>query len=479
MPPANDRTVAVIGAGVIGMGWAARFLLHGFDVRVYDPAPGARARLDAVLERARQALPGLYDEGLPAPGRLAWCATIDAAVQDAGWVQESVPERLDLKRSTLRSIQDVLPDDAIVASSTSGFRPSELADGTSAPERLIVAHPYNPVYLLPLVELVPHPGTDPAVVAHAQNIVAAVGMKGVVIRREIDAHVGDRLLEALWREALWLIKDGFATTSEIDDVIRYSFGLRWAQMGLFETYRIAGGDAGMAHFIHQFAPALHWPWSRLTDVPDLDDTLAAEIARQSDEQSGAHSIRELEHRRDANLVAILRALKRQDWSAGEWLNHYDDEAANGRADGRDGVTARGTMPFEWNDDDRAREVFIQDLVSRARDALATRLGCDSAYLARGYRFVTSETRISHESLPIRAGETVQVTSSVARPTVDEIDFLHELTTDGGVVARARQRLRHVAIATNESARLDEPVRSRLARAVAASSNSRAETREPG
>src|SRR5690606_41209111 len=138
-----------------------------------------------------------------------------------------------------------------------------------------------------------------------------LGMKPVTIRREIEAFVGDRLLEALWREALWLVHDGIASVTEIDDVIRYSFGLRWAQMGLFQTYRIAGGEAGMRHFLHQFGPALKWPWTRLMDVPDLDEALVARIADQSDEQAAGLSVRELERIRDDNLVAIMRALAAQ------------------------------------------------------------------------------------------------------------------------------------------------------------------------
>jgi carnitine 3-dehydrogenase len=135
-------------------------------------------------------------------------------------------------------------------------------------------------------------------------------MEPVVLRKEIDAFVADRLLEAMWRESLWLIRDGIATTQQIDDIIRTGFGLRFAQMGLFEIYRLGGGDAGMRHFLEQFGPALKWPWSRLTDVPELDDELIERIASQSDAQSGMHSISDLERIRDDNLVAILRALRR-------------------------------------------------------------------------------------------------------------------------------------------------------------------------
>ena len=127
----------------------------------------------------------------------------------------------------------------------------------------------------------------------------------------------------MWREGLWLIKDGIANTEEIDNAIRYGFGLRWAQMGLFETYRIAGGEAGMAHFIAQFGPALKWPWTKLMDVPELTDDLVNAIADQSDAQSGALSIRALERLRDNNLVAMMRALKQQDSAAGQLINAHE------------------------------------------------------------------------------------------------------------------------------------------------------------
>src|SRR3546814_790273 len=137
------------------------------------------------------------------------------------------------------------------------------------------------------------------------------------IRKEIEAFVADRLLEAVWRESLWLVSDGIATTEEIDDAIRFGFGLRWAQMGLFETYRIAGGEAGMRHFMAQFGPCLKWPWTKLTDVPDFTEALVDLVSSQSDAQSGAYTIRELERIRDDNLVAILQALKVKEWRPGE------------------------------------------------------------------------------------------------------------------------------------------------------------------
>ena len=330
---------AIIGAGVIGAGWAARFLLHGWDVRVFDPADSARERLPVVVDAARASLPQLYDAALPAEGCLELAPTLDEALQGVDWVQESAPENLEMKRRIYAAIPQTVGASTPIGSSTSGFKPSALALGADAAPadarlgagvdvpfhaaNLLVCHPFNPVYLLPLVEVAPSRRTNAAVTDRALQVLASIGMKPVLIRREIDAHIADRLLEAVWREALWLVHDGVATTGEIDAVIRYGFGPRWAQMGLFESYRIAGGDAGMRHFLAQFGPALKWPWSKLTNVPELTDDLIERIAAQSDEQAAGASVRELEKRRDGNLVAIFRALKRTDQGVGEVLNQMD------------------------------------------------------------------------------------------------------------------------------------------------------------
>ena len=154
-----------------------------------------------------------------------------------------------------------------------------------------------------------------------------IGMKPITIRKEIDAFVGDRLLEAVWREALWLIRDDVCTVEELDDIMTHSFGLRWAQMGLFQTYRIAGGEAGMRHFIEQFGPTMSLPWSKLMDVPELDDALIDKIVDQSDEQAGDLGIRDLERIRDENLVGFLHVLRGardgKGWSAGKALKDYE------------------------------------------------------------------------------------------------------------------------------------------------------------
>ena len=342
------RRAAIIGGGVIGGGWAARVALMGWDVRVFDPDPDAKRKLDEVLSNARRALPGLYDAPLPPEGSLTLVDTMTEAVDGAAWIQESVPERLDLKRKVFQALQSSAPDDAIIGSSTSGFKPSELQGCATIPDRIVVAHPFNPVYLLPVVELVTTDRNAPDLVTRAQAILTSIGMVPLHLPREIDAHVADRLLEAVWREALWLVNDGIATTEQIDEVIRLGFGLRWAQMGLFETYRIAGGEAGMAHFLGQFGPALKWPWTKLMDVPDLTDALIQQISDQSDAQSGHHSIRDLERIRDGNLVAILRGLKQTGQGAGTHLSETDKALTDFKLDPTQPVeTANRQIPLDW------------------------------------------------------------------------------------------------------------------------------------
>ena len=401
------RKAALVGGGVIGGGWAARFLLHGWDVAVFDPHPDAAQRLADVLANARRSLPALADAPLPAEGELTFCAQVADAVRDADWIQESVPEDLALKHGVIAEAQAAAPPHAVLGSSTSGFRPGELQQGAADAGRILVAHPFNPVYLLPLVEVVASPSSDEAVVADAMELLTSIGMQPLRVRREIDAHVADRLLESVWREALWLVRDDVATTAEVDDAIRMGFGLRWAQMGLFETYRLAGGEEGMAHFIRQFGPALKWPWTRLTDVPELDEALVAKIAAQSDAQSGAYDIRELEAIRDRNLVGILRSLKERDWGAGRTLNAHDRHLrkraapTDAESDTQANTPAGGQAPLRllelsvlpaWIDyNGHMTEYRYVQVFSDSCEALLRRVGMHDEYVAAGCSWYTAET----------------------------------------------------------------------------------------
>ena len=337
---AQINRATVIGGGVIGAGWVARLAVNGVDVAVYDPDEAAPQKVAVVMENAVKATDELIDEPRPASGMVNFCKTIEQAVDGSDLIVEAVPERLDVKRAVYEKIEEHASPGVLVASSTSGLLPSDLQENMTHPERLLVAHPFNPVYLIPLVELVGGNRTATGNLAKAAEVFNGLGMKPLHVRREIDAFIADRLLEAVWREALWLVADDIATTTEIDDAIKYGFGLRWAQMGLFETYRIAGGSKGMRHFMAQFGPCLQWPWSRLVDVPELTDELVEKIASQSDQQSGEYSIARLEQIRDKNLVAILKALKSNNWAAGKTVSAHESRlrcCATSRDD-HDGLT---------------------------------------------------------------------------------------------------------------------------------------------
>lgn len=454
---ANDKMqVAVIGGGVIGGGWVARFLLMGHDVCVFDPDPDSQRKLNEVLDNARRSLPGLYEHRLPSEGELRHCDDLATAVSKAAWITEAVPERLELKQNVYADIQAHCQGDAIIASSTSGFKPSELQQGATNPTQIIVAHPFNPVYLIPLVELV----GDKAAIDRAADTISSIGMMPLKVRKEIDAHIADRLLEAVWREGLWLVHDGIATTQEIDDAIRYGFGLRWAQMGLFETYRIAGGEAGMAHFIKQFGPALKWPWTKLMDVPELDEQLISTIATQSDEQSGSHSIRELERIRDDNLVAMMRALKGQNWGAGELLNGIDKTLASIDADEPDAlpVTIQRVIPNDWTDyNGHMNDSRYGDLFSVAADQMMKRVGADESYIASGKSYFTLDLQISFRQ-ECHAGDAVNVVSRIADADGKKLWLEHALRNDQGeVLATGAQLLIHVDLTSRRSSLPDDHV----------------------
>ena len=440
------RTVGIIGAGVIGGGWAARFLLNGWDVSVFDPDPEAPRKVAEVLANARASLPALYDAPLPPEGRLTFAATMGEAVEGADYAQESVAERIDLKHRVYAQVQQANPG-VLVGSSTSGFKASDLQKGAADPARIIVAHPFNPVYLLPLSEVSGSPANPPDVVERTVQVMRDIGMFPLVVRHEIDAFIGNRFLEAVWREALWMLKDGLATTAEIDEAIRMGFGLRWGQMGLFETYRIAGGEAGMRHFMAQFGPTLKFPWSKLTDVPEFDEALVDLVAGQSDAQSGSRSIRELERIRDGNLVGFLRALKDRDWGAGQVVRAHDARLAERlRAEVPEGAPlalARMTVLPGWIDyNGHMTESRYLQASSETVDAFLRLIGSDAAYVAGGFSYYTAETHIRHLG-EAKAGDALTGTVQVLGADPKRCHVFVRLLKGGEAIATVEQMLLHV------------------------------------
>ena len=467
---AGKKIVAIVGGGVIGGGWAARFLLHGWDVRVFDPDPDAPRKISEVVANAQRSLPLLADVSMPTVGNLVFSDSIEDAVAEADWVQESVPERLEIKHRTFEAIFAAAPQHTLIGSSTSGFKPSELQQGVKDPSRLMVAHPFNPVYLLPLVELVPGDAAVDERTSQARALLRSIGMKPLLVRKEIDAHLADRFLEAVWREGLWLIKDEIATTEEIDDAIRFGFGLRWAQMGLFETYRIAGGEAGMAHFIAQFGPCLEWPWTKLMDVPELDQALIDKIAQQSDAQSGQYSIRELERIRDDNLVGIMQALKQNNFGAGEVLNQHDRQLARlinhpagldddteslqshlqqtlDEGNGRPLFLHRGRVLPSWLDyNQHMTEARYFAVCSEANAILFEQLGLGKSNTlgGTGHSFYAVETHMQHQS-ELNVGEAWHTATQVLSSDDKRLRLVHCLyaTEDERLAATCEQLFLHI------------------------------------
>ena len=301
------KSVAIVGAGVIGSGWAARILACGLKVRIWDPNPESFGASRKAIERA---WPALFARGIAnssVPNAPEYCESLADACAGVEWVQEAAPENMEIKTALYQQLEPLIDQHCIIASSSSGLLPSELQSALNHPHRLLVGHPFNPVYLLPLVELVPGSKTSPAVVDQARTFYQQLQMKPLVVRKEIEGYLSDRLQEALWREILHLVKDDIATTAELDDALRYGPGLRWAIMGTALTFHLAGGAGGMRHMLEQFGPALELPWTHLK-APTLTPELIERMVDGTASQAGDQSIAELEALRDECLVSVMGAL---------------------------------------------------------------------------------------------------------------------------------------------------------------------------
>jgi carnitine 3-dehydrogenase len=462
------RHCAIIGGGVIGGGWAARFLLGGLDVTVFDPHPQAERRLREMVTLAGRAMRKLVAAPLPPEGRLRFAASLAEAVAEADLIQESAPEVESVKQRILAEIDAHARPDALVCSSTSGLLPTRISSEMAHPERFMVAHPFNPVYLLPLVELCGGERTDPQAIERAKTFFAGIGMHPLHVRREIDGFIADRLLEALWREALWLVHDGVATVAEVDDAIRFGAGLRWAFMGTFQIYRLAGGEAGMRHFMAQFGPTLQLPWTKLMEVPELTDGFLDELAAQSDMQAGDWGFRALEAKRDDCLIGILQALNRQGFGAGKTLAEYETKL---RALDQPGEPLRlyeGTVPPDWIDyNGHMNESRYLEIFGYATDALLARIGMDQAMLARGFSYYTVETHLRHLG-EIREGEGFATTTQIIGHDAKRIHLFHRLHhADGRLLATGEQMMLHVDATQHKACEAAPEVLSALGELAAA------------
>ncbi|MFE2504698.1 3-hydroxyacyl-CoA dehydrogenase NAD-binding domain-containing protein [Streptomyces rubiginosohelvolus] len=314
--PKDVRRVACVGAGVIGGGWAAHFLARGYDVTAWDPAPDAAVRLRRLIAAAWPALEQLGLADGASQDRLTVTATLEEAVAEAQFVQESAPEKLDLKRDLLARLDAAAPAGTVIASSTSGYPMTDMQTEAADPGRLVVGHPFNPPYLIPLVEVVGGERTDPAAVEWASRFYEVAGKSVITMDREVPGFIANRLQEALWREALHMVANGEATVAEIDASITEGPGLRWAVMGPMLTFALAGGEGGMAHMLDHFGPSLKSPWTRL-EAPELDRALYEAVVAGCDEAADGRSIADLVAERDRGVIDILRATGRLPRSAEE------------------------------------------------------------------------------------------------------------------------------------------------------------------
>lgn len=467
--------VGLLGGGVIGGGWAARFLLNGVDVKMFDPDPEAPRKVGEVVANARRALTKLVMPALPTEGTLTFVATPEEAATDVDFVQESAPERLELKQDLLRRASTAAGPDVVFGSSTSGLLPTLMQQGMTHPERLVVGHPFNPVYLLPLVEVCGGEQSSSAAGDRAAAVYEAIGMRPLRLQKEIDGFVADRLLEALWREALWLVNDGVATAAEIDDAIRFGAGLRWSFMGTFLVYRIAGGEAGMRHFMAQFGPTLKWPWSKLTDVPDLTDELLDRIVDQSDLQAGDQTIRELEVLRDDCLIAVMQGLRTVGYGAGEVLDDYERQLFDRSSRTDTAVDMTGplrlyerTVPTEWVDyNGHTNDSRYMQLSSEAGDRFLRFIGMDAAYLESGRSFFTVESHINYVAQS-RAGDQLYVTVQLLSHDQKRLRLFTAMhrTDDDTLVATAEHMMLHVDTTTDRASPADPAILERLAQIAA-------------
>lgn len=306
--PDAVQTVACIGAGVIGGGWVTHFLARGYDVQMWDPAPDAETK---VRQRINTAWPILTELGLAAgadPDRLTVATTLTEAVATADFIQESGPENLSTKITLLADIDTASRPDVVIASSTAGHPMTDMQVGAARPERFVVGHPFNPPYLLPLVEVVGGAATSPAAVDWAAKFYTAAGKSVITMDSEVPGFIANRLQEALWREGLHMVAAGEATIEQIDQAVTDGPGLRWAFHGPFTTFHLAGGHGGIAHALAHFDPTEYSQWSRLAS-PDLPEALKARLIEGTSSATDGRDFTDLAAERDATLAAILRTLR--------------------------------------------------------------------------------------------------------------------------------------------------------------------------
>ena len=300
------RRVSVIGAGTIGASWAAYFLARGFEVGAYDPLPNGEAFARRFIDNA---WPTLEKLNAVQPGadrkRFAFFKEPAAAVKDAEFVQESGPEREDLKIELFATLDAALPPETVIATSSSGLLISRVSAKCRHPQRCVIGHPFNPPHLIPLVEVVGGAKTSSEAITKAMNFYRDIGKHPIHIRKEVRGHVANRLQAALWREAIHLVADGVVSVADADAAIAYGPGLRWALMGPHLTFHMAGGEGGMAHFMSHIGPAMQG-WMDDLGQTRLTPEVQKAIINGVTEEAAGRSMADLQRWRDRKLIEILK-----------------------------------------------------------------------------------------------------------------------------------------------------------------------------
>jgi 3-hydroxyacyl-CoA dehydrogenase len=300
------RRVSVIGAGTIGASWAAYFLARGFEVGAYDPLPNGEAFARRFIDNA---WPTLEKLNAVQPGadrkRFAFFKEPAAAVKGAEFVQESGPEREDLKIELFATLDAALPPETVIATSSSGLLISRVSAKCKHPQRCVIGHPFNPPHLIPLVEVVGGAKTSPETITKAMNFYRDIGKHPIHIRKEVRGHVANRLQAALWREAVHLVTEGVVSVADADAAIAYGPGLRWALMGPHLTFHMAGGEGGMAHFMSHIGPAMQG-WMDDLGLTRLTPEVQKAIINGVTEEAAGRSMADLQRWRDRKLIEILK-----------------------------------------------------------------------------------------------------------------------------------------------------------------------------
>ena len=297
------KNIAVIGTGVIGAGWIIRCLAHNKIVHAYDKDIKLKKNLIVEIKRTWPSVKKLFNKKKLNLKNFKYFTSIDEALKDADFIQECVSENYVLKTKLMTTIGKHAKTNAIISSSSSGLLPSKIYSKCLNPQRGIIGHPFNPVYLLPLVEIVPGKQTSKKYMNIANNFYKSISMNPILLKKELPGYLSDRLQEALWREGLHIINEGYATTENLDRSIEDGPGLRYSLMGTFLTFHLAGGKAGMKHMLEQFGPALKLPWTKLK-APKLTKKLSNRIISGTKKQTKGKSVNKLSNIRDEYLVEL-------------------------------------------------------------------------------------------------------------------------------------------------------------------------------